>query len=113
MKLEVLVVGDYVEKVFINNENVKCFTDILKEFALSKGYNIRFDEYSAFLYNQKHDCAEEYLEKISNISNDDNMDNFCGVKFEWFKQKLNELIDELKEKMENLKNEKIVVIELN
>jgi len=112
MVVEIKTRADMVSEVKVNGEEAITITRIGIEYAKEKDYIIFWDEDGHFISKKDEKCASLYLEKINDI--DETEKNYvCEYNIDSLKEQIDEIINEINEKIKELENEKTVILEYN
>jgi len=108
MKLKVNVISGKINKVFINDEEVKYFSSIVEKYAEEKGFVIE----NSRLLKKGHNISI-FLKNYNSVYKDIIEDSFRDYEYNIFVDILNTLIEEVKKAIENFNKNFTVELDLD
>jgi len=112
MKLEVTLRAGRVERVMNNNEEMKFFTHIIDKYVEEKGFKIINDGDEDYYISLNKESVKLFLSNYTTYYNNNETDDIINRPFESFKENLFDLIEEVREKMKELKREEKIILEI-
>ena len=111
MIIELKTRAGYICNAKVNNKEVKYISEIVNIYVENKGFIIQSSDECYTIAHKDDKCAEMCLDLYSELMSNRDEDKICGCRVAYFRKYLNNIINEVKEKLNELNHEKFIVIE--
>ena len=111
MIIELKTRAGYICYCKVDGKEMKKISEIAKIYAENKGFSIQYSECCYTIAHKDDKCAEMCLDLYTEAMSNEEENKICGCQVAYFKQYLNNIINEIKEKINELNKEKFITIE--